>query len=83
MQLKRSFSYGVYLFFGFVNAALAQNFSGLQASNFNGVHAIYQNPAGIADCRFKKHSNLVTTGPALPCHLLSSNGLQEMFPPSI
>jgi hypothetical protein len=49
MQLKRSFSYGVYLFFGFVNAALAQNFSGLQASNFNGIHAIYQNPAGIAD----------------------------------
>jgi hypothetical protein len=62
MQLKRSFSYAIYPFFGFVNAALAQNFSGLQASNFNGVHAIYQNPAGIADCRFKKHSNLVTTG---------------------
>lgn len=40
---------------------LAQQLTGLQFSNFNGVHAIYTNPAGIADARFKKHSNIVTT----------------------
>ncbi|MFM7765722.1 MAG: DUF5723 family protein [Sphingomonadales bacterium] len=38
-----------------------QQLTGLQFSNFNGVHAIYTNPAGIADARFKKHSNIVTT----------------------
>jgi hypothetical protein len=43
---------------GFVNA---QQLTGLQFSNFNGVHAIYTNPAGIADARYRKHSNIVTT----------------------
>ncbi len=42
-------------------AGQAQQLTGLQFSNFNGVHAIYTNPAGIADARFKKHSNIVTT----------------------
>lgn len=39
----------------------AQQMTGLQFSNFNGVHAIYTNPAGIADARFKKHNNILTT----------------------
>lgn len=40
---------------------IAQQLTGLQFSNFNGVHAIYTNPAGLADARFKKHSNVFTT----------------------
>jgi hypothetical protein len=43
---------------GFISA---QQLTGLQFSNFNGVHAIYSNPAGIADARFRKHSNILTT----------------------
>lgn len=40
---------------------MAQQLTGLQFSNFNGVHAIYTNPAGLADARFKRHSNVFTT----------------------
>lgn len=49
--------------FLFLTANLkAQNFYGLQNSNFNGVHSMYINPAGIADSRYKIHGNLVTFG---------------------
>lgn len=45
-----------------IGRSAAQNFYGLQNSNFNGVHSIYINPAGIADSRYKVHGNLVTFG---------------------
>jgi hypothetical protein len=48
------------LFIVFAEGA-AQQLIGLQFSNFNGVHTIYTNPAGLADARFKKHSNVFTT----------------------
>lgn len=51
------------LFAGFSAASLsAQNFYGLQNSNFAGVHAMYLNPAGIADTRYTGHANLMTFG---------------------
>lgn len=47
--------------FALPGTSMAQQLAGLQFSNFNGVHAIYTNPAGIADARFKKHSNVFTS----------------------
>lgn len=55
----RSFLVSVLVFY--LAVANAQQLTGLQFSNFNGVHAIYTNPAGIADARFRKHSNIATT----------------------
>ncbi|MBL7812554.1 MAG: hypothetical protein JNL57_10055 [Bacteroidetes bacterium] len=42
--------------------ASGQNFYGLQNSNFAGVHAMYINPAGLADSRFSQHTNVSTFG---------------------
>ena len=44
-----------------VSSGISQQMVGLQFSNFNGVHALYANPAGIADSRFRKHTNVFTT----------------------
>lgn len=42
--------------------ASAQNFFGLQNSNWAGVNAIYINPAGIADSRHRQHTNIAALG---------------------
>lgn len=42
--------------------AKSQSFFGLQNSNFNGVHAMYINPAGLADSRHRQHANILTFG---------------------
>lgn len=41
------------------SAINAQNFFGLHNSNFNGINAIYFNPAGIADSRWRVHANAI------------------------
>lgn len=49
----------------------SQNFYGLSNSNFNGINAIYINPAGIADARYRQHFNIIGFGNNLSNDYLS------------
>lgn len=55
MKIKNLFAIATILFAS--QSINAQNFFGLNNSNFNGINAIYFNPAGIADSRWKLHAN--------------------------
>ena len=47
---------------GSLTGLRAQQFYGLNNSNFNGVHGMYINPSSIADGRFSRHINISTFG---------------------
>ncbi len=51
----------------------AQSFSGLQNSNFAGVHTLYSNPALLASMPYKRHSNLSTFSADIQNNMVSLN----------
>ena len=50
------------LVFAVSTSVFAQNFLGLQSSNWAGVNYVYSNPAGLADGRHRQHANFSTVG---------------------
>ncbi|PHX92278.1 MAG: hypothetical protein CK532_04090 [Flavobacteriales bacterium] len=51
----------------------AQSFSGLQSSNFAGVHSLFSNPALLASMQYKRHSNLSTFSADIQNNMVSLN----------
>ena len=70
--MKRTFQVVCCAFLGMVfQSAKAQSFSGLQNSNFAGVHSVYSNPALLTSMAYKRHANVTSMGFDVNTNLVS------------
>lgn len=72
MQKKILFSFTFFLLFGL--ATQAQNFLGLQSSNYSGTYGLYTQPANVADNRLQFDINLTGLSNTISNDYMSYNG---------